>query len=82
MWKLNEKISGVFGSISSYSGKPTDSQLDRINSLDFELKNAKENSEEIYRKDLSKVNTLLVKVKMKKFELMTREQFDKSDEKK
>jgi len=80
--KLREKISGVFGSIASYSGRPTDSQLDRINTLEFELKNAGENSQEIFRKELSRVNTLLQNTKMKSFEPLTREQWDKTEVKK
>jgi photosystem II stability/assembly factor-like uncharacterized protein len=81
--QLREKMGGLYGSVGFYPGKPTESQLERVDGLDFELKNAEKKADEILKSDLGKINAGLG---TNKIEILSREDFDKegksgSDEK-
>ncbi len=80
--RLREQIGWVYGQIVSYYGKPTDSQMERIESLKSELEKAKKSAEDIYTNYLQKVNSELQKAGLNKIELVARGEFDKKDEKK
>ena len=74
--RLREKMGGVYGSIGSYPGKPTESVLERVDGLDFELKQAQDKADKIFSTYLEKANKELG---ANKIELLKREDFDKSD---
>ena len=80
--QLREKLGSLYGSISSYGGKPTDSQLDRLQGLEVYMQKANQTADNIYKTDFVKLNGDLQKAGMTKIELETREQFDKKGEKK
>ncbi len=45
--ELRERISGLYGSVNGYEGRPTQSQLDRIEVLDGELEGAEQRFDEL-----------------------------------
>jgi photosystem II stability/assembly factor-like uncharacterized protein len=79
--QLREKLGDLYGSISSYNGKPTDSQMDRVKGLEYDFQKANESAENISKTHLEKVNAELQKAGMNKIELETREAWDKKTEK-
>jgi hypothetical protein len=59
--RLREHLGWVYGQIAGYFGKPTDSQIERKNGLKIELDNAEKSAENIYNKQLKKINSELQK---------------------
>jgi photosystem II stability/assembly factor-like uncharacterized protein len=77
--RIREKLSELYGSIVGYDGRPTDSQLERLKGLSYELNKQKEIAAAIWKTDLPKVNVALKNAKMNSLALMTKEEFDKTD---
>ena len=77
--RIREKLSELYGSIVGYDGRPTDSQLERLKGLTSELKKQKELADVIWKNDLPKVNSSLKTAKMNALSVMTKEEFDKTD---
>ena len=77
--RIREKLSELYGSVVGYDGRPTDSQLERIKGLKFELNKQKEIAGTIWKTDLPKVNNGLKNAQMNSLVLMTKEEFDKTD---
>jgi photosystem II stability/assembly factor-like uncharacterized protein len=77
--RIREKLSELYGAIVGYDGRPTDSQLERLKGLSFELSKQKEIADAVWKNDLPKVNTALKGAKMQTLAVMTKEEFDKSD---
>jgi len=75
--RLSEKMGNLYTSVCYFPGRPTDSQLERVGGLDYELQKAIQDAADIYRDNLSKVNSELQSSGAAKIELMTREDFDK-----
>jgi photosystem II stability/assembly factor-like uncharacterized protein len=74
--KIREKISMLYYGVSSFDGRPTDSQLDRIRGLQKEVDDASHKCDEILATDLTKLNAALVKAKLSKLNVMTREEWE------
>lgn len=74
--KLREKISSIYGAVSRYEGRPTDSQMERLESLkkDFE---AKKGEFEAMQAAINVLNEQLKKLNQAPIELISREAFDK-----
>lgn len=79
--RLREKLGWLYVTVTWYNGRPTDSQLDRVGGLQYEIQEAEKKAEDIYKNYLSKVNAELKNSGTKAIELMTREEFDKKDQK-
>jgi photosystem II stability/assembly factor-like uncharacterized protein len=79
--QLREKLGWLYVTITWYNGRPTDSQLDRIPGLASELEDAQKKAAEIFNNYLGKVNAELKSKGAGEIQLMTREDFDKSDKK-
>lgn len=77
--QLRERIVELYGTISSYGGKPTQSQLERFQSLNNEVEKANKDFETIVAKDLDGLNTKLNNKKLDPIKLLTKEEFDKKD---
>ena len=77
--RIREKLSELYGSIVGYDGRPTEAQLERIKGLAYELNKQKGIAEEIWKTDLPKVNSALKNAKMNSLAVMTKEEFDKTD---
>jgi photosystem II stability/assembly factor-like uncharacterized protein len=77
--KLREDLSDIYGQVAGFNGKPTESQLQRIDALEGQLIDANKKGEDIFNSDVNKLNGSLEKDGKTKINLMTREQFDKTD---
>jgi photosystem II stability/assembly factor-like uncharacterized protein len=77
--KLREDLSTIYGQITGFNGKPTESQMQWINALESRLSDANKKGDDIFNSDVSKINSSLEKDGKSKINLLTREQFDKTD---
>jgi DNA repair exonuclease SbcCD ATPase subunit len=69
--ELREKLSGLYGSVNGYEGRPTESQLDRIEVLDDQLETAEARLSEL-ADDLDALNQRLAKRGLDKVTLTDR----------
>lgn len=69
----------MYFSVSSYPGRPTDSQLDRDKGLEKDMKEAKVKEKELLTKELKIINGKLKNAGMSEISLLTKEEFDKGE---
>lgn len=75
--RLREKIGFLYGSIMSYKGKPTDSQLNGLNALSKEVDKINADLTAFKEKDLPELNKELAKAEKKEIGVITEEEFRK-----
>jgi len=80
--QLREKVVGLYSSVSGYGGKPTESQLSRMGVLEKEIEKKNAEFESIIGKDLESINKKLERKKLEPIKIMTKEEWDKKQEKK
>ena len=80
--QLRERLGWLYVTVTWYNGKPTEQQVNRISGLEFEMAEAQKKVDEIYKNYLTKVNNELKSKSIKEIQLMTREEFDKKEQKK
>jgi hypothetical protein len=73
--RLREKIGFLYGSIMSYKGKPTDSQLNGLNALSKEVDKINADLTGFKEKDLPELNKALVKTEKKEITVISEEEF-------
>jgi photosystem II stability/assembly factor-like uncharacterized protein len=78
--RLRERISGIYEGVSFFGGRPTDSQIERLNGLTFDLQKAQKSAEDIYLNYLGKVNSSMQANGGAKIELLPRDAFDKMEQ--
>ncbi|HEX9970480.1 MAG TPA: glycosyl hydrolase, partial [bacterium] len=78
--QLREKVVDLYASVNSYTGKPTESQLVRMNALEKEIDQKNAEFESIISKDLSSVNKKLEGKKLEPIKIMTKQEWDKKQE--
>lgn len=78
--QLREKVVDLYGSVSNYYGRPTESQLSRVGVLEKEIEKANAAYKQIIEKDLEKVNKKLEKKKLEPIKIMTKEEWDEKQE--
>ncbi len=66
----------MFGAVNSYGGRPTQTQLDRLNKVEKELASANASFQAIISKDLKSLNDKLGRKKLDPIEILTKEKFD------
>jgi photosystem II stability/assembly factor-like uncharacterized protein len=76
--RLAEKVADIYSGIISYSGKPTDSQIQGLNLLNGVFGKYKEQMDKIISDDLMKINSELKKAGQEEIRVITREEYDKS----
>jgi photosystem II stability/assembly factor-like uncharacterized protein len=79
--QLRERIVELYGWVSQYGGRPTQSLLDRIPVLEKEIDASNAAFQAIIGKDLSNVNARLAGKKLEPIKVMTKEEYDKKQEK-
>jgi len=79
--QLRERIVELYGWVSQYGGRPTQSLLDRVPVLEKEIDAKNAEFDAIIAKDLSTVNAKLASKKLEQIKVMTREEYDKKQEK-
>ncbi|MEO8666850.1 MAG: glycosyl hydrolase, partial [Ignavibacteria bacterium] len=80
--RLKERISQLYTSVVFFGGRPTQQQIERIGGLEFELNNVSNQADEIYKNYLIKVNAELKAKGMEELTPSTKDEFEKSEEKK
>jgi photosystem II stability/assembly factor-like uncharacterized protein len=75
--KLREKIAFIYGSLISYPGKPTDSQLSGLDFLSKEADSTKTAINDLIAGDLARVNKELVTLKKDEINPVSIEEFQK-----
>ncbi len=74
--QLREKISDVYSAVMRYSGKPTDSQISRLEVLDDELHDKQLEAASLLGPELVRINKLLTATGKEAIGVLTREAFD------
>ena len=73
--KLRENLGALFGSVSSYDGRPTDSQMEEIEKLLAQLESAKKQVASLVQGELAAINQLLSKRGAETIELVDETQW-------
>ena len=76
--KLSEKVADIYSGIISYSGKPTDSQIQGLNLLSGVFTKYREQMDKILGEDLLKINSELKNSGLEEIKVITKEEYDKS----
>jgi hypothetical protein len=75
--KIREKLASLYGSIINYQGKPTQSQIDRLNLFDRQVKDYSQEFNILVDKKLTAINKHLKASGQQPIQLLKREKFDK-----
>lgn len=75
--QIRERLSELYGSVVGYEGRPSDSHLDKLKSIEHDLSIQKSIADNIWKNDLPKVNQILAKSKKSALNPISREDYDK-----
>ncbi|MEK6300749.1 MAG: glycosyl hydrolase [Acidobacteriota bacterium] len=78
--QLRERIVEIYGWVTQYGGRPSESQLARIPVLEREIDAANSQFETIIGKDLKGVNAKLAGKKLDAIKVLTKEEWDKKQQ--
>jgi hypothetical protein len=79
--RLREEIGDLYGAVNGYEGKPTRSQLDHVAVLSGRLDEAVGRFEGLRDRDVAAVNRSLAKRKLAPIPVLSREEWEKKQEK-
>jgi hypothetical protein len=79
--KIREQMGMLYGSVNGYEGRPTQSQINRMTALQKEFEAVVADFDAVKKKDISAVNTALEKKKIEAIKLLTKEDWEKKQEK-
>ena len=74
--RLRERLVDLYGAVNGYEGRPTGSQLNRMEVLAAELTEARTRFAELIEEDLDDLNGRLTREKMKPLVLLSREEWE------
>ena len=77
--RIREKLSSLYGSVVGYEGRPSDSQIERVKSLQHEIDDQQKIAEALWKNDLTAINSSLKKLNLSELALLSRSEFDKAD---
>lgn len=77
--RIRERIARIYSNVMGYKGKPTQSQMDRMDYLEGEVLKFDEKVNKVIDKDLIKVNKNLVSVNLQEIKLKSKEEFMKEE---
>lgn len=75
--KLREKLGDLYGSINQYDGRPTQSQLDDVQTILGQLNQAEADFQKLMASDLPGINAALTQQKLNPIKVLTREDWQK-----
>ncbi len=78
--RLREKLSEIYSAISSYDGRPTQAQLDRMKTIGYEIRDVQGMLEKTTAGEILGINDLLTAEGLSPIVPTTREQFDKDEQ--
>jgi len=79
--QLRERVVDVYGWVSQYGGRPSESQLARIPVLEREIDAKNAEFESVAGQQLADLNAKLAAKKLDPIKAMTKEEYDKKQEK-
>jgi len=77
--QLRERVVDLYGAINGYGGKPTKSQIERMDAVSKELANSEKTFGQFVKADLEAFNAQLTAKKLPAITVITRAEFDKKD---
>ena len=77
--ELRERLGTLYGDISSYDGRPTDSQLERMQRLQAELE-AKKAEFEAETRAIERLNKMLARRDLEPVKLLTRDEWEEQQQ--
>ncbi len=77
--RLREKLGDIYSDVLGYQGKPTQSQIDRLNVLTVDLDKKRGTVNELLNKTIPDINIQLAELKVSPIKIITKEEFDKND---
>lgn len=75
--RFREKLAAIYGGVMSFSGKPTDSQIERLSDLQLQVEAFINRTEEIVNRCNSEFNPKLEKSGIQKYTFVSRDEFFK-----
>ncbi|MEL6673976.1 MAG: glycosyl hydrolase [Bacteroidota bacterium] len=79
--RVRERLAGAYGSISSYTGKPTQSQIRVLDQIEVILQSLDGDLDEVVNTGLPAINKKLKRAKQEEISLITREAFQAESDK-
>ena len=77
--QLRERISTIYGAVIGYNGRPTQSQMDRLDALGETFHKKEEEINAYLKEALPKLNKAISKADKKEIVLLTRSEFENQD---
>lgn len=78
--QIRAKLSSLYGSISSYGGRPTQSQINGLAILEGEMNTQKDSFDKIMNKDLKSINEALAKAGLNELKILSFDEYQKDNE--
>jgi hypothetical protein len=78
--RIREYLTGVYGDVNNYDGKPTNSQVERTDALGRELEDVIKELDQVTAKQLSAINSGLQKKKLEPIQPLNQQQWEKTHE--
>jgi hypothetical protein len=75
--RIREYLTGVYGDVNNYDGKPTNSQVERTDALGRELDDVIKELDQLTSKQLPMINSGLQKKKLEPIQPLTQQQWEK-----
>jgi photosystem II stability/assembly factor-like uncharacterized protein len=76
--RLRERLGDIYSAVLGYQGKPTKSQVDRLEVLVGDLKGKRKNIDNVLNKTIPEINNQLAVLKLEPIKIITKEEFDKT----
>ncbi|MFI5151369.1 MAG: glycosyl hydrolase [Bacteroidia bacterium] len=74
--KIREKLTQLYYKVSSFEGRPTDSQIDRKKSLEKNISDASLQADDLLKTELPKLNAALAKEKLSELKVVSRDDWE------
>lgn len=78
--RLRERLASIYGNVTGYQGRPTQSQLETLDNVEKEMKALEARLQEIHSTELPKLNKQLNKQKLAPIEVTSQEAFEAEGE--
>lgn len=74
--KLREKIAEIYGGVSRFQGRPTQSQIDGLEALKVEVSKEKAKADQAFGQRVASINTSLKREGLEEIKLLTKKEYD------
>ncbi|GAG09816.1 unnamed protein product, partial [marine sediment metagenome] len=79
--QLRGKIGDIYLTVNCYMGRPTDSQIKKLDELEKEMREAEKSVNNIIKNELPKINSSIIKAGLEEIKVKTLEEYLKESEK-